>query len=93
MASLCILEFFSSPKLKQATDQSNYGEKLSACARSSLGSNKKCVAAKEIQYIDNKKFMVPIKKLEVISSSAFSCAKPPERKYASSIAEISSHPP
>jgi len=36
---------------------------------------------------------VPVKKLEAISSSVFSCAKTPERKYASSIAEISSHPP
>ena len=32
-----------------------------------------------------------VKKLEAISST-FSCAKQPERKYASCIAEISSHP-
>ena len=35
--------------------------------------------------------MVRVKKLEAISST-FSCAKQPERKYASCIAEISSHP-
>jgi hypothetical protein len=85
-------EMFSPPKLKQATGQSNCGERLSAFARSSLGPKKKSVAAKEILYTANQKFMVPVKKLEA-SSSAFSCATPPERKYASSISEISSHPP
>jgi hypothetical protein len=34
-------EFVSSSKLKQDTNQSNYGEKLSACARSALGPKKK----------------------------------------------------
>jgi hypothetical protein len=80
-------EFVSSSKLKQDTNQSNYGEKLSACARSALGPKKKCEAAKDIQYVDNQccqkkyvdnqKFMVPVKKHEAISSSVFSCAKPP----------------
>jgi hypothetical protein len=86
-------EIFSPPKLKHASGQRNYGKKLTAFAHSSLGPKKKCVSAKEIQYIDNQKFMMLVKKLEAISSSAFSCAKPPERKYASSISEISSHPP
>ena len=35
-------EFVSSAKLKQATSHNNYGDKLSACARSSLGPKKKC---------------------------------------------------
>jgi hypothetical protein len=86
-------EFVSSSKLKQDSNQSNYGEKLSACACSALGPKKKCEAAKDIQYVDNQKSMVPVKKLEAISSSVFSCAKPPERKYASSLAKIPSHPP
>ena len=57
-------EFVSSAKLKQATGHNNYGDKLSACARSSLGTKKKCVVAKESQYVD--------KKSEAIIASAFS---------------------
>jgi hypothetical protein len=40
-------ENFSSPKLKLPASQTNYGQQLSACARSSLGPKKKCMAAKE----------------------------------------------
>jgi len=46
-------ENFSPPKLKQATSQTNYGENLSACARSSLGPKNKYMAAKEVRYVDN----------------------------------------
>ncbi|CAD6264081.1 unnamed protein product [Miscanthus lutarioriparius] len=57
-------EFVSSTKLKQATSHNNYGDKLSACARSSLCPKKMCVAAKESQYVDTQKCMVPIKQLD-----------------------------
>jgi len=67
-------EFVSSAKLKQATSHNNYGDKLSACARRSLGPTKKCVAAKESQYVD--------KKSEATIASAFSVAKQPEKKCA-----------
>ena len=66
-------EFVSSAKLQQATSHNN-GDKLSACARRSLGPTKKCVAAKESQYVD--------KKSEATIASAFSIAKQPEKKCA-----------
>ena len=59
-------EFISSATIKQANSHNNYGDKLSACTRSSLGPKKKCVAEKESQYVDNHKFMVHVKKSEDI---------------------------
>ena len=67
-------EFVSSAELKQATSHNNYGDKLSACARRSLGPKKKCVVAKESQYVD--------KKSEATIASAFSIAKQHEKKCA-----------
>ena len=67
-------EFVSSAKLRQATGHNNYDDKLSASARRSLGPTKKCVAAKESQYVD--------KKSEATIASAFSVAKQPEKKCA-----------
>jgi hypothetical protein len=75
-------KFISSTTLKQATSHNNYGDKLFACARSSLGPKKKCVAENEIQYVDNQKSMVHVKKSEAIIASVFSVAKQPEKKCA-----------
>ena len=87
-----MLKFFSSPKLKQAISPNNYGEKLSACARSSLGPKKICMAAMEDQYVDTQKRLLPIKKKATIITSDFSSPKQLEKKYASSIAKVSPHP-
>ena len=85
-----MLKFFSSPKLKQAISPNNYGEKLSACARSSLGPKKICMAAMEDQYVDTQKRLLPIKKKATIITSDFSSPKQLEKNYASSIDKISS---
>jgi len=86
-----MLKFFSSPKLKQAISPNNYSEKLSACARSSLDPKKICMAAKEDQYVDTQKRLLPIKKKAAIITSDFSSTEQLDKNYASSIAKVSPH--
>ena len=86
-----MLNFFSSPKLKQAISPNNYGKKLSACARSSLDPKKICMAAKEDQYVDTQKRLLPIKKKAAIITSDFSSPEQLDKNYASSIVKVSPH--
>jgi hypothetical protein len=82
-------ENFSSPKLKPVTSHTNYGEKLSSCTHSSLVPKKKCLAIKEEHYVDNLKWLLPIKKKAAIITSDFSSPKQFEKTYASSIVKAS----
>jgi hypothetical protein len=68
-------EFISSPKVKPAMNQNNYGERLSACAHNTFGPKNKYMATKEVLYVDNKKSAMPIKKKATIIASGFSSPK------------------
>jgi hypothetical protein len=50
------------------------------------------MAAKEEQYVDNPKRLLPIKKKATIITSDFSSHKQLEKNYASSIVKASPHP-
>jgi hypothetical protein len=68
-------EFISSPKVKPAMNQNNYGERLSACAHNTFGPKNKYMATKEVLYVDNQKAAMPIKKKATIIASGFSSPK------------------